>query len=305
MTWLLHVPILLPVLLLPAALRPLARRATRSARPERAARALAAGAVVTAVSSAVCLVLMVATLLDDLPAIERYGHLSVAQGRPLPEPVPDPIAMVAAVLLLWIGRRVLTGVRARLAVARELRAAGPPHDGLVVADWDSPRAVAVPPGRGRRGHVLVTSGLLRMLDGPERAAVLAHERAHLRHRHDRTAALAAMATALNPLLRPVETAVGLLVERSADEDAARTVEDRRLVAQTIAKVALAAHRPAAALGFDGSSTVRRVEALVRPAPRRGGPTVPGSMAVAGLSLAVTIAAVAEFITLLQAWLPTG
>ncbi|WP_432994719.1 M48 family metalloprotease [Dactylosporangium sp. CA-233914] len=154
----------------------------------------------------------------------------------------------------------------------------------------------------------MTSGLLRLLDARERAAVLAHERAHLHRRHHRTTALAAMATAVNPLLRPVESAVGLLVERSADEDAARSVADRRLVARTIAKVALAAHGPRTVLGFDGSSTRRRVEALTRPAPqalRRGGPTVGGTVVVAGLSLAAAAAALAEFVELLRAWLPAA
>nr|BFE60059.1 M56 family metallopeptidase [Dactylosporangium thailandense] len=301
MSWLVYVPVLLPALLWP-----LARVATRAGRPERAARALAAGALVTAVSGAVCLVLVAATLADDLPAVERYARLSVTQGQPLPEPVPDPIAFVAAAVLVWIAARIAVRVRRRRAVAGELHAAGRPEGGLVVADWDSPRAVAVPPGRGRRGHILVTSGLLRLLDSHERAAVLAHERAHLERRHHRTDALAALATAVNPLLRPVESAVGLLVERSADEDAARSVADRRLVAQTIAKVALAAHGPATSLGFDGSSTVRRVEALVRPASarlRRGGPTVSGSAAVSTLSLLVAAAAVVEFVELLRAWLP--
>ncbi|MEU7874930.1 M56 family metallopeptidase [Dactylosporangium sp. NPDC049140] len=308
MTWLVHIPILLPVLLLPAVLWPLARLAAHTGRPERAARALAAGATVTAGSSAVCLILVVATLADDVPAIERYGRLSLANGRPLPEPVPDPAAVAATALLLWVGWRVAARLRRRWAVARELRAAGPAEDGLLVADWDSPRAVAVPPARGRRGHVLVTSGMLRMLDAHERAAVLAHERAHLWRRHDRTTTLAALATAVNPLLRPVESAVCLLVERSADEDAADTVADRRLVAHTIAKVALAAHGPAPALGFGGSSTLHRVEALVRPAPdpmRRGGPTVAGAVAVAALSLAVAAVAVVEFVELFRAWLPTG
>ncbi|GAA3452246.1 M56 family metallopeptidase [Dactylosporangium matsuzakiense] len=309
MTWLVHVPVLLPVLLLPVALWPLARIATRAGRPERAARALAAGAVVTAGSGLVCLLLVAATLADDVPAIERYAHLSAAAGgQPLPEPIPDPLAVGAAGLLLWIGWRAASERHRRRAVARSLHAAGPADGDLLVADWDSPRAVAVPPVPGRRGHVLVTSGLLRLLDARERRAVLAHERAHLRHRHDRTTAAAGLATAINPLLRPVASAVDLLVERSADEDAARTVADRRLVAHTIAKVALAAHGPEAALGFGGSSTVRRVEALVRPTSgrlRQGGFTVSGSACVSALSLLVAAAAVAEFAALLQAWLPTG
>jgi len=55
----------------------------------------------------------------------------------------------------------------------------------VASSWSrlvEPHAVAVPGRLGRRGHVLVTSGMLTALDDEERAVLLAHERAaHLRH----------------------------------------------------------------------------------------------------------------------------
>lgn len=118
-----------------------------------------------------------------------------------------------------VGWRCVTRLRQVRAVTRDLLAAGVPHDGLLVADLAAPQAVAVPTGAGRPGHVLVTTGLLQLLDRPERTAVLAHEQAHLDHLHHRTVAVATAAAAANPLLRPVAGVVALLVERSADETA--------------------------------------------------------------------------------------
>ncbi|MGI5239806.1 M48 family metalloprotease [Dactylosporangium sp. CA-139066] len=295
---------LVPALLLPTLLLPLAEFAARSGPPERAARALAVAALITAGSGVACLALVAVTIADDVPAIEAYSHHARARGHILPEPIPDAVAVAACLLLAWLAGRLAAELLRRRRIARDLHAVGAAEDGMLVVDWDSPRAVAVPPRRERPGHVLVTRGLLGLLDGRERAAVLAHERAHLHRHHHRTTGLAAAAAAVNPLLRPVSTAVWLLVERSADEDAARSVADRRLVAHTVAKVALVAHAPAGAAGFSGSSTVRRVEALTRP-----GRTVPrwlmdaGAVLPAALSLAVVAGAVAEFVELLRAWLP--
>ncbi|GAA3214804.1 M56 family metallopeptidase [Dactylosporangium siamense] len=302
MTWLVPVSLLLPVLLLP-----LARLSARTRRPERAARALAAAAVVTAACGTACLVLVAATLADDIPAVVAYSRQARSRGHILPEPIPDGVAIAVTLLLAFIGWRLAAELRRRRLVTSDLHAVGSARDWLLVVDWESPRAVAVPPRHGRRGHVLVTSGMLRLLDPRERAAVLAHERAHLSHRHYRTTALAAAAAAVNPLLRPVESAVWLLAERSADEDAARAVADRRLVAQTVAKVALAAHSDGHTLGFGGSSTVRRVEALVKPhagRQRPGGAPDFGAVILAAASIAVAAAVLYEFVELFLAWLPT-
>jgi hypothetical protein len=116
-------------------------------------------------------------------------------------------------------------IHLRTATHQRLRAAGTPKNGLVVADWSTPLAVAVP---GRPGHLLVTSGMLRLLDADQRRVLFAHENAHLNHRHHRLVTLTACAAAVNPLLIPVRAAVAYLVERWADEDAAAVTDaDRR------------------------------------------------------------------------------
>ncbi|GAA4244516.1 M48 family metalloprotease [Dactylosporangium darangshiense] len=299
MTWLVYLPLMLPVLLVPAA-----RRATAAGRPETAARALTAAALLAAACSTACLVLLTATLVDDLPALEQHEDRAAIVGRVLPEPIPDSLALAAALLLVWLAGRLVREAWRRDRAAAVLHDAGRPNAGVLVTDWAPARAVAVPPHRGRAGHVLVTTGLLRLLDARERAVVYAHERAHLRRRHHRVAALAAAAAAVNPLLRPIPPIVDLLIERSADEDAAHNAGDRILVAHTIGKVALggeSAHRDVGGLGFHGSATVRRVAALLTPPSGRALP--PLALAAAGLALAATGAAFIEFAELAHAWMP--
>lgn len=76
---------------------------------------------------------------------------------------------------------------------------------------------------GRRGTVVATSGV-RRLGASERAAVLAHERAHLRGRHHLlvlTADILAAALPFVPLCRRAPGNVRVLVELAADDAAAR------------------------------------------------------------------------------------
>jgi Zn-dependent protease with chaperone function len=287
-------------LFLPGLLMLVARSSGNATRPEAVARVLAGCAAVTALFSTGSLGLLALTLLDDLPDLEARER---GAGYLLPEPVPGPVALVAAALLAWISRRWWRAERDRRDAARALRTAGVPHDGLLVADWSEPHAVAVPGIGGRDGYVLLTSGLLQMLDPMERAAVLAHEHAHLRRSHHRTVAFATVAGAANPLLRPVVPAVTLLVERSADEDAAVAVGDRHLVARTIAKVVLAAGtHPPNTLGARGSNTLARVGALTGSASSK-----PWSRICLGATIALAAGvfggmALIDFVHVAYAWL---
>lgn len=290
MTFAVYLPLLLPALVSWAA-----RRAADRGRPAAAVRGLVVASAVAAAASTWSLVLIALTLLDDLPP------LSVIDERPgLPRPVPGEVALVAALALVWGAVRLVRDLRRRHDTARKLRAAGTPIGDLVVADWAAPLAVAVP---GRPGHLLVTSGMLRGLNAPERRAVLAHERAHLAHRHHRAVAWAAAAAAVNPLLVPTREVVSYLVERWADEDAASAVEDRGLVARAVARAALAAADTSSpVLGMHGGVIVRRVRALGRPAPAAdgGNPAIALAAALGGL-VAVGAAALA-FVEVARIWL---
>jgi Zn-dependent protease with chaperone function len=291
------VAIYLPLLLaLPLALD--ARWITARGAPGPAARSLAAVAVVAAVSSTWSLTLLALTLLDDLPPLSALDNHPALE---LPEPVPGPVALVAALLLAWGGVRLIVDLRRRRDIHRRLRAAGSPDAGLVVADWATPLAIAVP---GRPGHLLVTTGILRLLDADERRVVFAHERAHLSHHHHRLVAVTAAAAAMNPLLARVRDAVAYLVERWADEDAAAAVGDRGLTARAVARAALATRDqgPAGALGVHGGPVVHRVLALGEPQPGPRWRLLLGPVALGAGCVGAAGVATYEFVELARAWL---
>lgn len=293
MTIAVYLPLLLAVPLTLAA-----RRISSYGAPAPAARGLAVAASIAALSSTWALMLLALTLFDDIPPLAALDNHPTLE---LPEPVPGPVALLAALVLTAGLIRLAMDLRHRTQTHRRLRAIGPPNAGLVVADWDAPLAAAVP---GRPGHLLITTGMLRLLDNDERRVVFAHERAHLTHRHHRLVAAAAAAAALNPLLTGVRNAVSFLVERWADEDAATVVDDRDLVAQAVARAALAAtgSGPAAVLGMHGGVAVHRVRALARPAPepRRG--RLVGLVVLSAALVGATTAATAEFVMLARLWL---
>lgn len=94
---------------------------------------------------------------------------------------------------------------------------------VLVVDDGGPAAVALP---GRRGGVLVARRLVARLDTEELAAVVAHERAHLRRRHHLLVGIAHLHEACvagSPAGRELRSATRLLVELVADDDAARQV----------------------------------------------------------------------------------
>jgi Zn-dependent protease with chaperone function len=277
----------------------IARRADRLS-PALAVRGLAAASVVTAALSVWSLALLTLTLFDDVPP---WRALDGRPGLHLPEPVPDAVAVLALGALGWAAVRLRRDLRHRAGTVRRMRGAGVPHEGLVIADWVAPLAVAVP---GRPGHVLVTSGMLRLLSPPERQAVLAHERAHLTHRHHLAVGAAAAAAAVNPLLTPARTAVTYLVERWADEDAAQAVGDRGLVARTVARAALATvgqpPAPTSALGVHGGVIVRRVSALKRPPARSGRRLLVTAAVAAAVGLLAALDATTAFVDVVRAWL---
>jgi hypothetical protein len=265
--------------------------------PGAVARGLTIAALLAAAASTWSLVLLALTLLDDVPPLSALDDHPAIE---LPEPVPGPIALAAAVVLLAGLVRLVRERRLRSRTIHRLRRAGDPQHGMVVADWSAPMAVAVP---GRPGHLLVTSGLLRLLDEQERRVMFAHEQAHLDHCHHRVAGAAAAAAAVNPLLVRVRETVAYLVERQADEEAAAVVGDRDLTARAVARAALAAAPGPAALSISGGGpAVLRVRALSRPGPvphRRR--LLAAAVLIAGI-LGTSAVATAEFVALARAWL---
>jgi beta-lactamase regulating signal transducer with metallopeptidase domain len=109
---------------------------------------------------------------------------------------------------------------------------------VVVVDTAVPAAHALPATLTHPGRVLLTTGMLDVLDDEERAAVVAHERAHLRHAHAVFRAVMEVAVALLPPLAPLREDLKLSLERWADEDAAGAT-DRAVMASALAKAGLA------------------------------------------------------------------
>jgi len=262
-----------------AAARPLAARLE----PRLATWLLTATTVALAAFSAAALALMAASALARVPVLATLGDYSQPVLR-RGDPVPALAGMAAALLLTAAAVAVAVVIRARArALAESYRRAASmaPGGRVVVVPGRSIEAYALP---GSPGRIVVSGRLLDVLDDRGRAALLAHEHAHLTGRHHLFTTVARLAAAANPLLLPVARAVEYTVERWADERAATITGDRRLVASTIGQVALlATPRPtrlrAAALGITGTRVrpislawagpvPRRVAALLAPPPRR-------------------------------------
>jgi Zn-dependent protease with chaperone function len=244
-------------------------RLARRLPPAAATRVVVPGSVVVATSGVWVLGTVAFTWVAQLGPVSRYGQWSAEQLR-ADTPFPRVIAIGAGVLaVVSVGRTAAHGtrrIRLLLAVRQSCRGIGAPRS-LVVLDNDRPDAFATP---GAHGRIVVTRGLLRALHADERRALLAHEAAHLAHRHAWWLLLAELAAAANPMLGPTACAIRHTVERWADEDAARAVADRRLVARTLARTALlvrAAPATAVPLPAVGGDVPDRIRALLEPPPR--------------------------------------
>lgn len=148
---------------------------------------LTAVAVVAAAAWTAGLLMLALTLLDDVPPLSALDN---RRDLGLPKPVPGWAALLAAVLMAVAVARAPRQGRRRRRIVADLRRVGTPSHGMVVADRRQPVAIAVP---GNPGHVLIISGMLRLLDGRECQAVFAHEQAHLRHHHHRWVTACALA----------------------------------------------------------------------------------------------------------------
>jgi len=256
--------------------------------PAAATRLLVPASLVVAASGVWVLIAVAFTWVAQFQVVSRYGDWSAEQVR-AGTPFPTVIAVACCLLaVLALGRATVAGtrrVRVLLAVRQSCRHVGEPGS-LVVLDNDRPDAFATP---GARGRIVVTTGLLRALTADERRALLAHEASHLRHRHAWWLLAAELAVAANPMLSSTVRAIGHAVERWADEDAARAVTDRRLVARTLARTALLirAAAPSQALPATGGDVPGRVRALLEPPPR---PRVVPLAVLAALLVATTLAA---------------
>jgi Zn-dependent protease with chaperone function len=196
-------------------------------------------------------------------------------GIPERTATPGPVVTVAIV-----GAAVLLPAVAVVRVARAivaLRARSRDHARtarLVGRSTDHPDVVVLPAARpaafcvtGRPHTIVVTRGAVDRLGEAELAAVLAHERAHLRGRHPQlTMVLRALADVLGfvPLFRRAAIAVTALLEMCADDDAVRRHGRDDLLSGMLA---LAAPAPAAGMAVAATAVAERARRLLVPARR--------------------------------------
>src|ERR1700716_497025 len=185
--------------------------------------------------------------------------------------------VVVFALTLVIGARLVTAVL-QVAIATRRRRAhhrmlvdlldmprdSVPHlgtqaSGLRILDVRQPLAYCLP---GVRSRVVVSEGTLNTLSDSEIAAILTHERAHLRARHDLVLEMfTAVHAAFPRFVRSANAlnAVRLLIEMLADDAAVRAAGPTPLAR---ALVACASGRtPSGAMAAGGPTTVLRVRRL--------------------------------------------
>jgi Zn-dependent protease with chaperone function len=172
-------------------------------------------------------------------------------------------------LTLLVGVRLFVAVlqvaiatrrrRAHHRMVVDLVGSGNGSGHLRILDVSEPLAYCLP---GVRSRVVLSQGTLNTLSEKEITAILRHERAHLRARHDLVLEMfTAVHAAFPRFVRSARAldAVRLLIEMLAD-DAAVRVAGRTPLARAL--VACAAGRtPSGALAAGGPSTVVRVRRL--------------------------------------------
>lgn len=160
--------------------------------------------------------------------------------------------------------------RTRRRIARELwlgeRRVVAGHE-VVVVPVRRPFAASFEQGRGAE-VVVVSTGLFDVLGPVHIEAVVRHEAAHLRHRHQRLLTLAAVSERVLgrvPGVAASAAALRLAVERWADELAARPSAAARRAVRDSLLVLAGAVEGVASFG-DALTVAARVDALDRPEP---------------------------------------
>ena len=177
------------------------------------------------------------------------------------------LALLAS--LCWVlvaaSAAALHARRRQRALLTLLAHGDPKVPGALVVDYPTAAAYCLP---GLRSQIVVSVGTLELLGRGELAAVLAHERAHLRERHD---LVLLPFTALRRAFPKSATcsdahrAVALLIEMLADDHALRASLPRELVSALVRfGTAGACPAPAGALAAGEGEVAARVTRLMQP-----------------------------------------
>jgi Peptidase family M48 len=190
-------------------------------------------------------------------------------------------------VLVAVCAAALQARRRQRALLTLLAHGDPKVPGALVVDYPTAAAYCLP---GLRSQIVVSVGTLELLGRGELAAVLAHERAHLRERHD---LVLLPFTALRRAFPKSATcdgaqhAVALLVEMLADDRALRTRQTRELVSALLRfGAAGTCPAPAGALAVGGGEMAARVTRLLQPVR----PLPPATVAAVCFAAVLLIAA---------------
>lgn len=248
-------------------------RSTWPLRAPRAAIVLWQSVAVAAVLSAFSAGIAIATRLlmpgsDGRPTATLVGDIH-RLGWPL-----WALYITVFALTLLVGARLVVAVL-RVAIATRRRRARhrmlvdllgvsrdavPTHThGLRILEVAQPLAYCLP---GVRSRVVLSEGTLTSLADDEVGAILSHERAHLRARHDLVLeAFTAVHAAFPRFVRSASAldAVQLLVELLADDAAVRAAGPTPLARALV--TCASGRAPAGALAVGGPTTVLRVRRL--------------------------------------------
>lgn len=188
-------------------------------------------------------------------------------------------SMATGLVLLGVLCWVLVAAAAAVARARRrhrlllaLLARGDPKaPGALVVDYPTAAAYCLP---GLRSRIVVSVGALDLLRPAELAAVLEHERAHLREHHDLVLLpFTALRRAFGwwNICARAQDAVALLIEMLADDRALRVRSARTLAAALLRFGAAGGDcAPAGALGASDSphgEMTARISRLLEPPPK--------------------------------------
>jgi Zn-dependent protease with chaperone function len=232
---------------------------------------------------------------------------AAAHGRLFPPGqavLPEGIRLVSLALglalfavLCWIliasSAAVIRARRRQRALLALLAHGDPKAPGALVVDHPTAAAYCLP---GLRSQIVVSVGALDLLRPAELAAVLAHERAHLRERHDLVVLpFTALSSAFgwSRVCADAHQSVALLIEMLADDRALRARSAHALAA-ALARFGTAGcgNAPAGALAVAAAAQegemAARVTRIMAPVPRLPAAARAGICCVATLLVAAPI-----------------
>ena len=273
---------------------------SRNLAPSTSTRFLSALAVLSAAATIGTLVLLaVGGMVKMLPLLGIGADRErLVGGR---DGVPWLVGAIAAVALGLAAVRVFRAAANERRTLQALKAlVEESGEGLLVLEDSQPYAYAVPVGAGT---VIVSTAMLNTLTDLERRALLAHERAHLTHRHYRYQLIAIIALAINPLLGRVRRKLKLQTERWADESAAEQAT-RPVTARSLARAALASAGAApTAMAYSTDHVRERLAALaVEPLTSHWATVVPLAVVVT-IGSAALLDAITSCATVLALFYP--